>query len=204
MWTWVALDAQTKLVVTWWLGLRTPTDAREFMLDLAGRITNIAQLTTDGWSGYPEAVRETFGQYVNYAQLIKIYCRDTKEPETRYSPAKCIGTKIEWVEGAADPANVSTSHVERQNLTMRMTMRRFTRLTNAFSKKAENLAHALSLHYTHYNFVRKHQTLKTTPAKAAGISDREWAIADIVNLLEKKPNQTETLPNFLLSSAHQP
>lgn len=181
VWTWAAIDADSKLILTYRVGLRTSEDAREFMFDLAGRVTNIAQLTTDGFIGYPDAVREAFGDEVNYAQLIKVY--HAQKGEIRYSPAECVGCRKEYVIGAADQAHISTSYIERQNLTMRMGMRRFTRLTNAFSKKVENLEHAVALHFAHYNFCRTHKTLGTTPAVAAGITDRVWSLADIVRLI---------------------
>ncbi len=186
VWTWTALDADTRLMITWRIGLRTPEDAHEFMLDLAGRVVNIAQLTTDGFSAYPSAVKEAFGDDVNYAQLVKLYGAEPAGPG-RYSPPTCIGSKREYVIGAADPNHISTSYVERQNLTMRMGMRRFTRLTNAFSKKVENLSHAVALHFMHYNFCfcRVHQTLGTTPAVAAGLADHAWSIEELVGLLDK-------------------
>lgn len=182
-WVWVAIDSDSKLVLSYQLGSRTDANALEFMLDLASRVTNEPQLTTDGLAAYPLAVREAFGQYVNYAQLIKVY-RATRPENARYSPAECISCKIEYVEGAPDPAHISTSYVERQNLTMRMSMRRFTRLTNAFSKKIENHAHAVALHYWYYNFARKHKTLGTTPAVVAGLAERPMTIADLVAMLE--------------------
>ncbi len=154
------------------------------MQDLAPRLANRVQLTTDGHRVYLEAVDEAFRGSVDYAMLVKVYGRDESEPETRYSPAKCNGAKKEPKFGNPDPKHISTSYAERANLTMRMSMRRFTRLTNAFSKKVENHAHAIALHFMHYNFVRIHQTLKVTPAMAAGVTDRLWEIADIVGLLE--------------------
>lgn len=183
VWTWTALDSDTKLIVSYWVGLRTPTDAREFMLDLAGRIINLSQLTTDGLGVYPDAVYEAFGSNVDYGQLIKSYSAE-RAGAARYSPAKCTGARKQHVIGCPDPQHISTSHVERQNLTMRMSMRRFTRLTNAFSKKAENLEHAIALHFMHYNFCRKHQTLGTTPAVAAGLADRDWTLGDLIGLIE--------------------
>lgn len=182
VWTWVALDPDSKLVLTWRVGLRAHEDAHAFMDDLASRVTSLADLTTDGFTAYPAAVQEAFGGFVSYAQVIKHYGRDTEEPETRYTPPKCTGVTINPVNG--NPENPSTSHVERQNLTMRMGMRRFTRLTNAFSKKVENLAHAVALHYMHYNFSRIHKTLGVTPAMAAGVADRLWELADVIALLE--------------------
>jgi IS1 family transposase/lambda repressor-like predicted transcriptional regulator len=183
VWTWTALDAETKLIVTWHVGLRTQDDARDFMLDLAGRVTNLTQLTTDGFAAYPEAVFNAFGTDVDYAQLIKIYRSDVPV-DTKYSPATCCGAKKQHVIGCPDPAKISTSHVERNNLTMRMQMRRFTRLTNAFSKKVENLEHSVALHFMQYNFCRIHKTLRVTPAMAAGLTDRVWELDDIAALLE--------------------
>lgn len=182
VWTWVALDADTKLVVTWRVGLRTAEDAFAFMDDLAARVINLTDLSTDGFSGYPAAVREAFGECVNYAQVIKRYGNAAVREDGGYSPPSCIGVTINGTYGEAKP---STSHVERQNLTMRMGMRRFTRLTNAFSKKIANLEAALALHYMHYNFVRVHKTLRTTPAIAAGVEKRTWTIGDIVELIER-------------------
>ncbi len=183
VWTWTALDSGTKLIATYYVGLRTPGDAREFMLDLAGRIVNLAQLTTDGLGAYPDAVYEAFGTAVDYGQLVKSYSAECLGA-ARYSPPKCTGAKKRHVIGCPNPDHISTSHVERQNLTMRMSMRRFTRLTNAFSKKVENLEHAVALHFMHYNFCRKHQTLKTTPAMAAELTDHVWSIEELVDLLE--------------------
>lgn len=185
VWTWVAIDPDTKLVLTWLVGLRTAADAECFMLDLASRVMNPAQLTTDGLSVYPDAVYEAFGSEIDYAQLIKVYGAENPGAG-RYSPPKCNGAKKKHVIGCPDPQHICTSHVERQNLTMRMSMRRFTRLTNAFGKKAENTEHAVALHFMHYNFCRKHQTIGKTPAQAAGLTDRAWTLADIVALLEAK------------------
>jgi IS1 family transposase len=183
VWTWTALDAESKLVGAWHVGLHESEDAHDFMLDLAGRIVNLAQLTTDGLAMYPAAVSEALGDEVNYAQLIKLF---GSEPvgASRYSPPTCIGSKVEYVIGGADPSHISTSYVERQNLTMRMGMRRFTRLTNAFSKKVENLMHGVSVHFVHYNFCRVHQTLRTTPAMAAGLADHAWSIKELLSLIE--------------------
>lgn len=187
VWTWTAICADTKLVPCWLVGERTTADATAFISDLAGRLASRVQLTTDGYKSYLTAVEDTFGADIDYAMLVKLYGTDP-EGEKRYSPAKCIGTETHIIQGKPDEAHVSTSYVERQNLTMRMGMRRFTRLTNAFSKKVENLAHAVSLHYLHYNFARVHQTLKTTPAIAAGIADHQWMIAEIVGLLDQDSN----------------
>ena len=173
VWTWTAIDADSKLVPSWAIGGRGADAANEFLRDLADRLANRVQLTTDGHKVYLNAVENVFGIDIDYAMLVKVY-----------SPAKCIGTETQVVQGDPDPRHISTSYVERQNLTMRIGMRRFTRLTNAFSKKVENLAHAVALHFMHYNFVRVHKTLGTTPAVAAGVADHEWRIAEIVNLLE--------------------
>lgn len=182
VWTWVAMDPGSKLVVSWLCGKRDADYAREFMQDVAARLAFRVQLTTDGHKVYLNAVRSAFGNDIDYAQLVKLY--GAEPDETRYSPPKCIATQRTWVSGTADISQVSTSHVERQNLTMRMAMRCFTRLTNAFSKKLENLQHAVSLHFMHYNFCRSHQTLGMTPAMAASVTDHQWSLEEIVALLE--------------------
>jgi IS1 family transposase len=182
VWTWTAIDADTKLVPTWYVGKRNAEDAHAFVSDLAGRLANRAQLTTDGHRAYLTAVAAAFGGEIDYAMLVKLYGPDP-EGEKRYSPATCIGTETSVISGDPDPWHVSTSYAERQNLTMRMSMRRFTRLTNAFSKKVENLMCAAALHFMWYNFGRVHKTLKTTPAVAAGIADHVWTIEEIVGLL---------------------
>ena len=182
-WTWTALCADTKLVPSWLVGERTVDDAWVFMTDLEGRLANRVQLTTDGHRPYLQAVNLTFGQGVDYAMLHKIYGARV-EDQRWYSPPVCVGTEAKVITGDPDREKISTSYVERQNLTMRMGMRRYTRLTNAFSKKVENLAHAVSLHYTHYNFARVHQTLKTTPAHAAGVADHKWSLHEIAALLD--------------------
>ena len=184
VWTWIAIDADTKLVPMFHVGTRDAWCAWHFMRDLASRLSNRVQLTTDGHHAYLSAVGQSFGQDIDFAQLIKMYGA-VPEGETRYSPAKCLGARPEVRWGAPDPEHISTSYAERQNLTMRMGMRRFTRLTNAFSKKVENLEHALALHYVHYNFVRIHKTLRCTPAMEAGITDRLWTVRDIAALLER-------------------
>jgi IS1 family transposase len=191
VWTWTAICADTKLVPSWLVGERTAEDAEVFIRDLASRLANRVQLTTDGLRLYVNAVEKTFHGDIDYAQLHKIYeSPDTEFNERRYSPAICTGIDIRKVNGNPDMDKVSTSYVERQNLTMRMGMRRFTRLSNGFSKKVENLAHAVSLHYMHYNFARPHTTLTkagggrpTTPAMAAGVADRVWTARDIAALL---------------------
>lgn len=181
IWTWVALDADTKLVPCWAVGKRDSLAAFEFITDLASRLATRVQLTTDGHRPYLEAVEAAFGSEIDYAMLVKIYGKP--QEEVRYSPAECIGCEMKWVAGNPDKKHISTSYVERQNLTMRMSMRRFTRLTNGFSKKIENHAHAIALHYMYYNFVRIHKSLRCTPAMAAGITNRLWEISDIVDLL---------------------
>jgi IS1 family transposase len=182
VYTWVAIDADTKLVPSWLVGRRDGVSAMEFIKDLASRLANRVQLTTDGHKAYLNAIEETFGSEIDYAMLIKVY--GGEQSDVRYSPAECLGTMKERISGNPDKELVSTSYVERQNLTMRMSMRRFTRLTNAHSKKIENHLHAIALHYMHYNFVRIHQSLRCSPAMAAGVSKTLWSIEDIVALLD--------------------
>jgi IS1 family transposase len=182
-WTWVAIDRDTKLAISWLLGERNPQCARLFMRDLRDRVVGRIQLSTDGLPFYQEAVELTFAGDVDFGQLIKVYESD-REGEVRYSPSKFVGATRKRINGTPVMSDISTSHVERQNLTMRMKMRRFTRLTNAFSKKIENLDLALALHFVHYNFCRIHQTLKTTPAIAAGIASHVWSIYDVVAMME--------------------
>jgi IS1 family transposase len=191
LWTWVALDADTKLAITYLVGQRDAGEATVFMRDLVSRLAGRVQLTTDGFPGYLKAVEEAFGwNGVDYAMLVKLYGPGL-ETDRGYSPPVCNGALKTRIMGKPDRAAVSTSYVERQNLTMRMQMRRFTRLTNAFSKKAENHAHAVALHFVHYNFCRPHQTLTRrakgiyrTPAMQASLTDRLWTVADIVALLD--------------------
>jgi IS1 family transposase len=183
VWTWTAIDADTKIVCSWMVGSRDTESAHEFMQDLVGRLANRVQLTTDGHHPYLEAVDYAFGGDVDYAMLVKIY-GGSEEAEKRYSPAKFVAAEKRTITGNPKRKHISTSFVERQNLTMRMSMRRFTRLTNGFSKKVENHIAAVSLHFMYYNFVRIHQTLRETPAMAAGVTDRLWEISDIVRLLE--------------------
>ena len=183
VWTWIAIDADTKLIPSFMIGQRDPETARVFMEDLAGRLTNRVQLTSDGLKAYLTAVKAAFGNDIDYAMLIKIY-GNTVEGQKRYSPAVCVGCEKKTIKGRPDPEHISTSYVERQNLTVRMHNRRFTRLTNAFSKKVENHLASLAIHYMHYNFVRIHQTLRVTPAMAAGVTDRLWDVEDIVRLLD--------------------
>ena len=185
VWTWVAMDAQTKLAVSWMLGRRDAGTAFGFIQDLAGRLANRVQLTTDGHRAYLSAIEDTFGSDVDYAMLVKLYGNDASN-DTKYSPAECIGCHEVVVTGRPDPKHISTSFIERQNLTMRMSMRRFTRLTNGFSKKVENHQHALAIHYMHYNFCRVHQTLRVTPAMEAGIADHVWTIEEMLNIIGAK------------------
>lgn len=183
VWTWVAIDADTKLVPTWCIGGRDSGAAKQFVTDLAGRLANRVQITSDGHKPYLEAIEGAFGSDVDYAMLVKIY-GETVEGQKRYSPAECLGAKKETVMGEPDPCCISTSFVERQNLTMRMSIRRFTRLTNAFSKKIENHGHAVALHFMHYNFVRIHQTLRVTPAMAGGVTNHIWDMEEVAALID--------------------
>ncbi len=184
VWTWTAIDADSKLVPCWMVGPRDGGMATEFIQDLAGRLAHRVQLTTDGHKPYLDAVEDSFGCDIDYAMLVKLYGADASE-EKRYSPAQCIGTRVVPIMGEPDPKHISTSYVERQNLTMRMSMRRFTRLTNAFSKKIENHMAALALYFMYYNFVRIHQTLRVSPAMAAGVTGKLWSVYDIVALIER-------------------
>ena len=184
VWTWVAICADTKIVPCWYVGYRNTWAAQNFMYDLAARLANRVQLTTDGHSAYLNAVAQAFGEEIDYAMLIKLYGPGPEGTEARYSPPECISCSPKLICGFPKRQYVSTSFAERQNLTMRMQMRRFTRLTNAHSKKLENHMNAIALHYMHYNFARVHQTLRVTPAMAAGISDHVWSIAEIMRLLE--------------------
>ena len=183
-WTWTAIDADSKLVMSWLVGGRDSEYAMAFMGDVARRFANRVQLTSDGHRAYLEAVEGAFGGDVDYAQLVKLYGPTVTAPG-RYSPAECTGIRKTRVEGRPDPKHVSTSYVERQNLTMRMHMRRFTRLTNGFSKKVENHANAVALHFAYYNFVRVHKSLRMSPAMAAGVTDRLWEMADLLAVLEE-------------------
>jgi hypothetical protein len=181
VWTWVAMDADSKLVAGYFVGGRGGECAKWFIDDVARRLANRVQLTSDG---HNEAVEGAFGADIDYAQLVKIYGASPESAKGRYSPDDCTGIIKTPIEGTPDPAHISTSFVERQNLTMRMHMRRFTRLTNAFSKKVENHAYAVALHMMYYNFVKTHTKLRTSPAMAAGVSDRLWDVSDIVALRE--------------------
>lgn len=186
VWTWTGICADCKLIPSWLVGERNAVDASAFIKDLSDRLAHRVQLTTDGHKPYLEAVESAFGSEIDYAQLIKLYGQADVEEQRRYSPAACIGIEKRRITGQPDTDYISTSYVERQNLTMRMGMRRFTRLTNAFSKKAENLAHAVSLHFMYYNFARVHMTIKTTPAQKAGVTDHQWTIEEIVSLLDRR------------------
>ncbi len=181
-WTWVAICADTKLVPCWRVGGRNAWNAQHFMYDLAERLKYRVQITTDGLPFYVDAVDLAFGDNVDFAMLVKMYQNDRTD-DARYSPAECIGTRETRITGEPDPNHISTSYAERQNLTMRMKMRRLTRLSNAFSKKIDNHRHAIALHFMHYNFCRIHQTLRVTPAMEAGISDHVWSIEEVIALL---------------------
>lgn len=184
VWTWTALDADSKMILSYFIGDRSGRSAIALMDDLCGRLANRVQLTTDGHKAYLEAVEGAFGGDIDYAMLNKIYGASPESAKGRYSPAECIGIKKDRIEGKPDMAHVSTSYVERSNLTIRMQNRRFTRLTNGFSKKLENHAYSVALFSFFYNFCRIHKTLRVTPAMEAGVSDRLWSVADIVALIE--------------------
>jgi len=194
VWTWTAIDADTKLCIAYLVGGRDPGSAYEFTHDLAGRLHSRVQLTTDGLNLYLEGIMEHFGTDVDYAQLVKLYGDDprlkAKSPSARYSPGTCTGCKPYARIGQPDPKHISTSFVERQNLTMRMSMRRFTRLTNAFSKKVTNHEASVALHFAYYNFCRVHQTIRVTPAMEAKLTDHVWTIEELVALLENQERAT--------------
>ena len=197
VWTWIALCADTKLVPTWWVGDRSGVTASAFIADLRARLAKRVQLTSDGHRAYLAAVSGAFGADVDYAMLVKLYGKggNERQPDTRYSPSECIGARKQVITGSPDPAAVSTSYVERQNLTMRMSMRRFTRLTNAFSKKLDNHCYAIAMHFMYYNFCRVHASLPGTPAMAAGVTDRLWKVGDVVDLVraaQPKPNRPKS------------
>lgn len=185
VWTWVGIDADTKLVISWLVGDRSAETANVFMQDVAERLKNRVQLTTDGYKAYLEAVDAAFTGEVDYAQLVKMYGGDSKTQDKKYSPSKFVSAKKSNIYGRPDEKHVSTSFVERQNLTMRMHMRRFTRLTNAFSKKVENHNYAIALHFVYYNFCKIHKTLRVTPAMESGLTKDIMEISDIVMLVEK-------------------
>jgi len=184
VYTWTALCADTKLVPSFMVGKRNAEYGNAFMLDLAARLNKRVQLTTDGHKVYLNAVENAFGSEIDYAMLVKIYGKGTQEDERRYSPAVCTGAELVHITGEPEVKHISTSYVERQNLTMRMSMRRFTRLSNGFSKKIENLEHAVALHFMHYNFARIHKTLKCTPAMEAGVTSKLWSLEDIAELAD--------------------
>lgn len=184
-WTWTAIDADSKLIVSWLVGGRGLDYAAPFMNDLRSRLANRVQLTSDGHSVYLRAVDDAFGIDVDYAQLVKVYGNGSVEDQRRYSPAECLGCIKNPVTGAPDEKHISTSFVERQNLTMRMHMRRFTRLTNGFSKRLENHIHMVALYTVFYNFTKIHKTLRVTPAMQAGLTDKVWSMIDVVELLEE-------------------
>ncbi len=185
VWTWTAIDADTKLIVSYLVGQRGADWAKAFLEDVASRVSNRIQLTTDGHHVYVDAVESAFGADVDYAMLIKLYGAPVN-PESRYSPGEVIGTETKIRCGRPDPKHISTSYVERQNLTMRMSMRRFTRLTNGFSRKPENHEHMLAIYFMYYNFCRVHQTLRVTPAMEAGLADHVWSVEEMVSLAEPK------------------
>jgi IS1 family transposase len=184
VWLWVATDADTKLVPSWYVGGRGSDAAIVLMDDLASRLARRVQLTTDGHKAYLEAVEGAFGGDIDYGMLVKLYGPTSESAKGRYSPAECIGARKTPIEGNPDPKHISTSYAERNNLNVRMHSPRLTRLTNAFSKKVANHTHAMALHFLYYNFVRIHQTLKTSPAMAAGVSKRLWEMKDVVEMLE--------------------
>lgn len=193
-WTWTGIDADSKLIVSWLVGDRDAEYAQAFMNDLASRLSTRVQMTTDGLKAYLEAVESAFGADVDFAQLVKLYGNAPESFKGRYSPAECTGIKKTKVTGKPEEKHISTSYVERQNLTMRMSMRRFTRLTNGFSKKLENHCHALALYFVHYNFMRIHKTLRVTPAMAAGNTDRVWNWEDIIEIIDEVETQKRKAP----------
>jgi IS1 family transposase len=182
-WTWTAIEAQTKLLISWCVGGRDSDYAIALMDDLRSRLANRVQLTSDGHKAYLEAVEGAFGGDIDYAMLVKLYGATLEAGQVRYSPAECIGARKTPIEGNPDPKHISTSYVERANLTMRMQMRRYTRLTNAFSKKFENHVHMVALYAVWYNFVKMHKTLRMTPAMAAGVSDKLWSMEDLARIM---------------------
>jgi IS1 family transposase len=199
-WTWTAIDADSKLLISYLVGGRDAEFALMLMDDLRGRLSNRVQLTTDGHRAYLQAVEDAFGSDIDYNQLVKLYGTPAAEPEAarRYSPSECVGTRRDKITGNPDPKHVSTSYVERANLTMRMSMRRFTRLTNAFTKKLENHAHMVALYALWYNFVRIHKTVRMSPAMAAGIETRLWSMENVVALIDEyakgtAPNRADRL-----------
>jgi IS1 family transposase len=198
-WTWTAIDADSKLMISWYVGSRDGDSAFEFLCDLKDRLATRVQLTSDGLNAYRDAVDGSFGSEVDYAQLVKLYGQSaegrSRSAERRYSPAVCLGARKQPVHGEPDLKHISTSYAERQNLNMRMHMRRFTRLTNAFSKKVENHALNVALFTFYYNFVRIHKTLRVTPAMAAGVTDKLWEVSDIVAVLENWESNQKLISN---------
>ena len=196
VWTWTALESESKLILSWMVGDRDAGYATEFMRDLESRLANRVQLTTDGHRAYLEAVEDAFGNNIDFAQLIKLYGESSEPgPERKYSPSVCKGARKHTVQGNPEKKHVSTSHVERHNLTMRMSLRRFTRLTNAFSKKIENHCHALALYFVFYNFLKIHKSLRVTPAMQAGLTDQVWEWEDVLNLIDaRKPEPKKRGP----------
>jgi len=186
VWLWVAIDAQTKLVPCWRLGDRNAGTAFAFVHDLKARLKNRVQITSDGHRVYLTAIESAFGSEVDYAMLVKIYGADPREDETRYSPAQCIGIQMAVISGHPHPKHISTSFVERQNWSVRTAMRRYTRLSNGFSRKIENHAAAVALNYFAYNFIKIHRTLRVSPAMAAGVTDRLWSVDDLISLWESE------------------
>lgn len=186
VWTWVALDADSKLCISYLVSDRSPEAANIFVPDTEDRLENRVQLTSDGYGPCTNAVEDAFHGQVDYAMLIKNFGKTTVEDQRRYSPAESVGCKKEVKAGHPDDGHISTSYIERQNLTVRMSMRRMTRLTDGFSKRIDNHAHAMALHYFHYNFCRKHQTLKTTPAVAAGLATRPFSVVKLVQMIEEE------------------
>jgi IS1 family transposase len=184
VYTWVALDADSKLVPCWNVGRRDAVSGMAFIKDLSERLAHRVQLSTDGFKVYLTAIEEAFGADIDYGMIVKVYGHSEDDDSKRYSPAECIGCEKEVISGNPDYDLISTSYIERQNLTMRMSIRRFTRLTNGFSKKIENHMHAVALHFMHYNFVRIHKSLRCTPAMEAGVTKTLWSIEDIVKLLD--------------------
>jgi IS1 family transposase len=202
VWTTTGIDAQSKLIISYLVARRDAKSAKMFMEDLSSRISGRIQMTTDGHKVYVNAVENAFGSEIDYAMLIKIYGAPLQEDSsTRYSPATCIDCKTAVLSGAPDPAKICTSYVERQNLTMRMSMRRFTRLTNGFSKKVENHGHAVALHFMHYNFVRIHKTLRVTPAMEAGLANHPWTIEELCNLIPEKIPSRKSAEKYMILKA---
>lgn len=191
VWTWTSIDADSKLICNWFVGGRDAEFAHHFMQDLAARLKNRVQMTTDGHRPYLKAIEDAFGNDIDYAMLVKLYGDAPGAKKGRYSPAECTGIRKTVQTGSPDQEKISTSYAERQNLTMRMSMRRFTRLTNAFSKKFDNHCHALALYFVNYNFCRKHKTLGMTPAQAAGLVDEKRDMEWIVSLLDARKPETK-------------